>query len=96
LFDSLAGRRSNGETILVLDFLHSFYFSEIPLSIRLLRLSQCCRELQRLAFYRPVTVATTETDLENHEEFTSMLALVADKTFSLETEYDSLKQPTLF
>lgn len=96
LFDCLASRRSIGEAILVLDFLDPFGDPEIPLSIRLFRLSQCCRELQRLAFYRPVTVITTETHLENREGFIPGLTSVADITFSLESEYEPVQQPALF
>jgi hypothetical protein len=96
LFESLASRRSNGEAILVLDFLHSFYDSEVPLSNRLLRFSQCCRELQRLAFYRPVTVTTTDSGVENADDFISVLTSVADRIFSPESELEPVKQIALF
>jgi hypothetical protein len=86
LFDSLANRRSNGEAILVLDFLHSFHDPDIPMPVRRFRFEQCCRELQRLAFYRPVTVITTDRSGENSDEFISHLASIADRMFSLESE----------
>jgi hypothetical protein len=96
LFDSLADRRSNGEPILVLDFLDTFYDPNISLSVRLLRLRQCYPELQRLAFYRPVIVITRDAHVENGDGFISSLTSVADKTLSLESEIELVKQPAFF
>jgi len=96
LFDSLASRRSNGEAIFVLDFLYPFYDANIPAPIHFFKLSQCCRELQRLAFYRPVTVIATDTGVESSDDFVSVLTSVADRTFSLESELEKIKQITLF
>jgi hypothetical protein len=95
LFDSLASRRSNGEAILVLDFLHPFYDADIPMSVHFLKLRQCCRELQRLAFYRPVTVITTDTEGDHSDDFVSVLTSVADRTFSIGTEFDPVQQHIL-
>jgi hypothetical protein len=92
LFDALASRRSNGEAILILDFLHPFYDTEIPLSMRLFRLSQCCRELQRLAFYRPVAVTMMDTNVQNSDDFISILSSIADRAFYLESELEAVKQ----
>ena len=61
LLDSLANIPSNGEPILVLDFLHTFYDPDVPLRVRFYKLRECCRHLKRLAFYRPVIVMTQET-----------------------------------
>jgi hypothetical protein len=96
LFDSLANLPLNGEPILVLDFLHTFYDDDIPLPIRSFKLRQCCQELKRLAFYRPVVVITQQLVVENCEEFIPNLSSVADKTFSIESEIAPVHQPALF
>jgi len=95
LFDSLANIPSKGEPILIMDFLHTFYDDDIPLSIRLFRLRECCRELKRLAFYRPVIVMTQEMEGEEYERFIPALLPVTDKIFTLEPEPEQIKQPVL-
>lgn len=96
LFDSLAGIPSRGEPILVMDFLHTFYDADIPLRTRLFRLRECCRELRRLAFYRPVIVMTQENEGEEYEKFIPALFPITDKVFNLESEPEQIKQAKLF
>ena len=96
LFDSLANIPSKGEPILVMDFLHTFYDSDIPLRTRLFRLRECCRELTRLAFYRPVIVMTQEMGGEDYEKFIPALYPLTDKTFTLMPEPQQIEQPALF
>ena len=96
LFDSLANTASKGEPILVMDFLHTFYDADIPLRVRFFKLRECCRELKRLAFYRPVIVMTQEMGGEDYEKFSPALHSVADKTLSLEPELEQISQPALF
>jgi hypothetical protein len=96
LFDSLANLQSNGEPILILDFLHTFYDDDIPLPVRSFKLRQCCQELKRLAFHRPVVVLTQENPVEGCEEFVPMLCSIAEKTISVESEVQSVSQPALF
>jgi hypothetical protein len=96
LFDSLATIPSKGEPILVMDFLNTFYDADIPLRTRLFRLRECCRELKRLAFYRPVIVMTQEREGEDYEKFTPALFPLIDKTFTLEPEPEQISQPALF
>jgi hypothetical protein len=96
LFDSLANLPSKGEPILVLELLHTFYDADVPLRLRLFRLRECCRELTRLAFYRPVIVMTQESAAEDYEKFTSALYSVSDNVFRLEPELESTQQPALF
>jgi hypothetical protein len=96
LFDSLANLPSHGEPILVLDLLHTFYDADVPLRVRLFRLRECCRELKRLAFYRPVIVMTQEMAGGDYEKFSPALCSVSDKTFTLDPELESIKQPALF
>jgi len=96
LFDSLANIPSKGEPILVLDFLHTFYDTDIPLRTRLFRLRECCRELKRLAFYRPVIVMIQEGEGEDYEKLIPALSQIADQIFTLEPESEHIKQPALF
>jgi hypothetical protein len=96
LFDSLANIPSKGEPVLVLDFLHTFYETDIPLRVRLFRLRECCRELKRLAFYRPVILMTQEMAEEDYEKFSPALCSIADRIFTLEPEFEQTKQPALF
>jgi hypothetical protein len=96
LFDSLANLPSQGEPLLVMDFLHTFYDADIPLRTRLFRLRECCRELKRLAFYRPVIVMTREGEGEEYEKFIQALVPLTDRTFTLEPELEPIQQPALF
>ena len=96
LLDSLANIPSKGEPLLVMDFLHTFYDDDIPLRTRLFRLRECCRELKRLSFYRPVIVMTQKGEGEDYEKFIPALFPIADATFTLETEPEPINQPVLF
>jgi len=96
LFDSLAGISLKGEPVLVLDFLHTFYDSDVPLRTRLFKLRECCRELKRLAFYRPVIVMTQEMETEDYEKFIPALYSITDKTLTLDPELEPIGQPALF
>jgi len=96
LFDSLAGTSLKGEPILVMDFLHTFYDSDIPLRTRLLKLRECCRELKRLAFYRPIIVTTQEMEGEEYEKFIPALCSITDQTITLDPELEHVGQPALF
>jgi len=96
LFDSLANIPSHGEPIVVLDFLHTFYDSDIPLRVRLFKLRECCRQLKRLALYRPILVMAQELEVEDYEKLIPALESVADKTLTLEPEPDQISQTALF
>ena len=96
LLYSLANIPSNGEPILVIDFLHIFYDADIPLRVRLYKLRECCRHLKRLALYRPVVVMTQTVQTEEYEKFFPALGSIADKIFTLENELEQIRQPVLF
>jgi hypothetical protein len=96
LLDSLAGIPWKGEPILIMDFLHTFYDSDIPLRVRLFKLRECCRELNRLAFYRPVIVLAQEQEAEEYEKFIPTLCSIADATITLDPELEAIGQPVLF
>ena len=95
LLDSLANIPSNGEPILVLDFLHTFHDSDIPLRVRFLKLRACCRQLKRLALYRSVIVMTQGMQTDDDEKFIPTLRSVADRTLTLEPEPIQITQPAL-
>jgi len=79
-----------------MDFLHTFYDEDIPLRTRLFKLRECCRELMRLAFYRPVIVMIQEREGEEYEKFIPALSPLADQTLTLEQEIDPIRQTALF
>ncbi|MBC7876149.1 MAG: hypothetical protein H7Y59_03175 [Anaerolineales bacterium] len=102
LLDSLANIPSSGEPILVLEFLHTFYDSDIPLNVRFHKLQEGCRYLERLALYRPVLVLTQEMisrdiEVEDYKKFFPILQSTAGKTFYLEgDEPRRIVQPAFF
>jgi hypothetical protein len=96
LLDVLATIPSQGEPVLVLEFLDTFYDADIPLRTRLFCLRECCRELKRLAFYRPVIVMIQEHAAEEYEKFIPALLPLADQTFTLEPDHERINQPALF
>ena len=96
LFDSLAGIQSKGDPVLIMDFLHTFYDPDIPLRTRLFKLRECCRELTRLSFYRPVLVMVQEMEGEDYEKFIPALSPLAERVLTLETETEQVIQPVLF
>ena len=95
LLDSLATTDSKGDPVLVMDFLHTFYDEDIPLRTRLFKLRECCRELMRLAFYRPVIVVTQAREAKDYEKFIPALSPLADRTLTLEQEIEPITQPIL-
>jgi len=95
LLDTLVNIPPNGEPILVLDFLHTFYDPDVSLRVRLYKLRECCRHLKCLAFYRPIIVMTQEMQTEDYEKFSPALRSVADRILYLEPEPEQVKQPEL-
>jgi hypothetical protein len=79
-----------------MDFLHTFYDEDILLRTRLFKLRECCRELMRLAFYRPVIVMTQVKEEEDFEKLIPALYPLANKTLTLEQEIEPITQPALF
>jgi hypothetical protein len=96
LLDSLSSIAPSGEPVLVLEFLHTFYESDIPLRTRLFKLRECCRELKRLAIHRSIIVMTRAVKTEDFEKFIPALDSIVDHTVTLEPEIGQITQPTLF
>jgi hypothetical protein len=96
LLDSLVNIPPQGEPILVLDFLHTFYDPDVPLRVRLFKLRECCRHLKGLARYRPVIVITSQMPIEEYQMFSPALHSIADKTLTIEPQLEQILQPALF
>jgi hypothetical protein len=96
LLDSLANTATGNDPLLVLEFLHTFYDDDIPLRTRLFKLRQCCRRLDRLSLHRPVIVMTRQMVTEDYEKFLPALSSIADRTLTLEPEFEAISQPALF
>jgi hypothetical protein len=96
LLDSLVSMPKEGEPILVLEFLHTFYDADIPLRVRFFKLRECCRHLTYLARYRPIIVMAHEMQTEDYEKFIPALRSIANKTIYLEPELEQDIQPELF
>jgi hypothetical protein len=96
LFDSLTNMPKEGEPILVLEFLHTFYDTDIPLRVRFFKLRECCSHLKYLARCRPVILMTHEIQTEDYEKFIPALRSVANKIVYLEPELEQDAEPVLF
>ena len=96
LWDTLINLPLQGEPVLVLDFLHTFYDPDVLLRIRLFKLRECCRQLKRLAYYRPIIVITQEMQMEEYEKFSPALLSVADRILYLEPEPQQVTLAELF
>jgi hypothetical protein len=84
LLDSLTHIPAQGEPILVLDFLQTFYDADVPLSIRFMKLRQCCRQLQRLSACRTVIVLNQELPVADYAKFFPILYAAAHRTVYLD------------
>lgn len=96
LLDILSNIPVAREPILVLDFLHTFYDSDVPLRTRFLQLRQCCQRLKRSALSRTVIVLIREMPTEDYQNFSPLLHAVEDRTVYLEPELKQDAQPALF
>lgn len=96
LQDILSNIPEDGEPILVLDFLHTFYDPDVLLRTRFLQLRQCCQHLKRCSSSRTVIVLTREMPTEDYQNFSPILHAVADRTVYLEPELKQDAQPALF
>lgn len=96
LLDSLMNIPASSEPLLVLDFLQTFYPPNVRLALRFRVLRQCCDQLQRIGFQRPIIVMTQAMTGEDYERFIPFLRKVAQKTLYLESPFELVVQPVLF
>jgi len=96
LLDLLAAVKADGTSILALDFLHTFFSPDIPLSVRHRTLRECCHHLRRLARSQSVTIFTLQMVSRDYELFYPVLASSADEVVLPEAEEAASWQPALF
>jgi hypothetical protein len=96
LLDSLSNLPTQGEPLLVLDLLHTFFDPNVRLTFRFRVLRQCCDHLKRLASYRSVIVVMQELPLAEYEKFLPIVSSVAKKILTIEPEPIQALQPALF
>ena len=89
LLNSLASTTPGNDPLLILEFLHTFYDDDIPLRTRLFKLRDCCRHLKRLSLHRPILIMTRTTQSEDLEKFLPALSSIADRTLTLEPEFET-------
>jgi len=97
LRDQLAQADEQNHLILILDFLHLFYDSDVDLSLRQRVLEQCCRSVQHLSKSKLVIALVQQVPVQDYELFFPTLASVADEI--LEAQADPklpVSQPSLF
>jgi len=96
LLDLLAAAPVDGCPVLVLNFLHTFFSPDIPLSVRLRTLRECCHHLRRLSRHQPVTVFALRIPVKDYEIFYPILAASADEVLQPEVENPASWQSALF
>lgn len=84
LLDLLMETDMQNKPVLILDFLHHFYNSDIELSLRHRILEKCCAYTQRLSFSNPVAVLVQRLPTEEYRCFFPILASVANEIISIE------------
>ena len=95
--DLLAGAGGSGRLLLVLDFLHHFYNTDVDLALRLRVLEQCSRHLRQIARMRPVAVFLQYLPEQEYEDFLPYIARAADEVLRIEEILPpQASQPGLF
>ncbi len=79
LLDLLIDAEKQGQPILILDFLHLFYNSDVDLSLRYSTLEQCCQYTKRLSFSNPVALLVPDLATEEYRRFFPFVASIADE-----------------
>ena len=95
LLDLLASAPGDGTPILVLDCLHSFLNTDIPMPVRLRTLRACCAELRRLSLRGPVTVLAVQAAGPEYEACCALLFAAADEVLHPVIEEPFVWQPRL-
>lgn len=96
LVDLLADAALDGDPILILDFLHTFYDSDISLAVRFRVLRECCQHLQRLSRTQPVAVIVRQEPVTDFQYFYPFLAQIADEILQPALEAQEISQHKLF
>ena len=84
LLDLLMEADKQNKPMLILDFLHHFYNSDVELSLRYQILEQCCQYTQRLSFSNPVAVLVPHLATEDYQRFFPILGSIVDEIMEVE------------
>jgi hypothetical protein len=79
LLDLLMEADKQSGAVLILDFLHLFYDSDVDLSLRYSTLEQCCQYTKRLSFSNPVALVVPTLAVEDYRRFFPFVASVVDE-----------------
>ncbi len=79
LLDLLMEADRQSKPVLILDFLHLFYNSDVGLSLRFSVLEQCCQYTKRLSFSNPVAVLVPSLAMEDYRRFFPLVASIANE-----------------
>jgi len=96
LLDLLESTRGDGTPILVLDFLQTFFDSDLPLPVRLRTLRSSCRQLRRLIHGQPLTVFARQVAAPDYQAFCEVLSAAADEILQPPVQERTVWQPELF
>ncbi len=97
LLDLLMEAGAQNKPVLILDFLHLFYDSDVDLSLRYSTLEQCCQYTKRLSFSRPVVLLVQSLAMEEYRRFFPFVASIADEIIeSVERPSAEASQGSLF
>jgi len=77
--DLLIDAEKQDQPVLILDFLHLFYNSDVDLSLRYSTLEQCCQYTKHLSFSNPVAVLVPDLATEDYRRFFPFVASIADE-----------------
>ena len=79
LLDLLIEADRQSKPVLILDFLHLFYNSDVDLSLRYSTLEQCCQYTKRLSFSNLVALIVPSLTIEDYRRFFPFVASIADE-----------------
>ncbi len=97
LLDLLMEAEAQNKPVLILDFLHLFYNSDVDLSLRYSTLEQCCQYTKRLSFSKPVVLLVQSLAMEDYRRFFPFAASIADEIIeSVERPSAEASQGSLF
>jgi hypothetical protein len=95
LLDLLTNQSENAKPLLVMDFLHNFYDSDIPMDVRMRTYKKCVEKLQASAKTRPVAVIVRFSPALVYRQFMAVLSIAADVVYdAISTEKPGI-QPFL-
>src|SRR5512133_2483736 len=97
LLDLLMEADGQNKPVLILDFLHLFYDSDVDLSLRYSTLEQCCHYTKRLSFSTSVALLVPNLAIEDYRRFFPLVASIADEIIESEdTSSQEASQGLLF